>query len=276
MRPEDFPREAVWNVLQSVLLEEPKPSAFFEELRRMGALEPWFSELHELIGVEQDPEFHPEGDVWVHTMMVADRCADLRSETKYPLILMLSSLSHDFGKKTTTSLQKGKIHAYGHETAGMEPARNFIYRLTNDPLLIEAVVSLVRLHMNPNQLVRQNAAQKAYMKMFDQTKYPEELLLLCKADHLSRGLDEAYADQENILRNHLVSYHELMNTPEVTREDFLKAGFLPGPQMEEALVFTHKAHLAGVPRGEALTCGITRLKQLLKETKKKEKKESFF
>ena len=77
----------------------------------------WFPELEQLIGVEQDPVYHPEGDVWVHTMEVVDRAAAFRDRVADPYAFMLLALTHDMGKAVTTEFIKGRIHAYEHDRA---------------------------------------------------------------------------------------------------------------------------------------------------------------
>jgi tRNA nucleotidyltransferase (CCA-adding enzyme) len=74
-------RERIEEELKKALLKSDKPSVFFEEMRRMEQLDVWFPELGQTIGLEQDPVFHPEGDVWVHTMEVIDRAAAVRDKT---------------------------------------------------------------------------------------------------------------------------------------------------------------------------------------------------
>jgi tRNA nucleotidyltransferase (CCA-adding enzyme) len=106
--------ERVFEELKKALLKSSKPSVFFEYLRKMDQLDVWFPEIGQMIGVEQDPVFHPEGDVWTHTMEVIDRAAAVRDKTSDPLAFMLLALTHDIGKIITTEVIKGRIHAYEH------------------------------------------------------------------------------------------------------------------------------------------------------------------
>ena len=87
--------ERVEGELKKALMNSDHPSVFFRVLREMDQLLPWFRELKELIGLEQDPVFHPEGDVWNHTMEVMDRAAALRDEAEEPYGFMLLCLTHD-------------------------------------------------------------------------------------------------------------------------------------------------------------------------------------
>ncbi|MBR5265696.1 MAG: tRNA nucleotidyltransferase, partial [Clostridia bacterium] len=93
------------------LLTMAKPSEYFEKYKNSGR----FPQLDALVGIEQEPRFHPEGDVWNHTMLVLDRAAQLRCKAENPLGFMLSALCHDLGKVTATAVVDGRIRALGHE-----------------------------------------------------------------------------------------------------------------------------------------------------------------
>ncbi len=246
-------RERVMEELKKALLSAPTPSVFFEQLRKMDQLSCWFPEVTALIGVEQDPSFHPEGDVWTHTMTVLDEAAKLRPEAKQPLPFMLSALCHDFGKPFTTEFINGKIHAYHHETEGLGPTSALIDRLTSERRLKKYVLNMVELHMRPNLLITRKSGEKAYMKTFDLSCEPEDLLLLAKADFLGCGLGTGnYADHDRILRSMYLQYQELISRPYVTGADLVAAGVTPGMDFSEALEFAHKTRLAGVPKEESL------------------------
>ena len=246
--------------LENAILEEPAPSAFFEGLRRMDRLAFWFPETESLIGLPQNAKYHPEGDVWVHTMQVLDEAALLREAAAEPLGFMLSALCHDFGKTVTTNVSDGGYHAYGHEKAGLPLVRRFLRRVTKDDKLTAYVLNMTALHMEPNQKACSGSHIKSYMKMFDKSVCPEDLLLLAKADHLGRigketdraALAEDYADIEGTLREMLAIYRERMSRPYVGERELIEAGAEPGPVISEALSYVHKLRLAGIPKEEQL------------------------
>jgi len=112
-------------------------------------------ELHALVGCEQDPEWHPEGDVWVHTLMVVDG-ARTRLEgldRGRALTVMLGAVTHDFGKPATTAFIDGHIRSRGHEAAGVSPATAFLDRLnihTVDGFDVRThVLTIVSDHLAP-------------------------------------------------------------------------------------------------------------------------------
>ena len=227
----------------------------------MGRLGEWFPEVEALVGLPQSPVFHPEGDVWTHTMKVLDEAAILREQAKDPLGLMLAALCHDFGKAVTTETVNGALHAYGHETAGLPIIKNFLARLTSEVSLTKDVLKLSELHMKPNRKVSDGAKKKSFMKLFDESACPEDLLLLSKADYLGRWRDAAererlideYRPAEQKLLEMLGEYRRLMAQPCLMGRDLIAAGVKPGPAMGEALAYSHKLRLAGVPKELQLT-----------------------
>ena len=244
--------ERITGELEKAFMKADRPSVFFEELRRMEQLHTWFPEMEDLIGVPQPPSHHPEGDVWNHTMLVLDEAARLRSEAKEPRYFMYAALVHDFGKPVTTEIIDGKIHSYGHEEEGLPVVSRFISRLTTETALSRYILNMTELHMKPNIMAAQNSGRKSFMKLFDRSVCPEDLLLLAKADYLGRDLASRDYHEEEILREMLAAYNDLMSRPFVQGRDLVAAGIRPGPLFKEALDYGHKLHLAGVPKEQAL------------------------
>ena len=247
-----LPRERITGELEKALMKAGRPSVFFEELRKMEQLRTWFPETENLIGIPQPPSHHPEGDVWNHTMLVLNEAARLRSAAKEPRCFMYAALVHDFGKSVTTKVIDGKIHSYEHEKEGLPVVSRFLSRLTSETALAKYVLNMTELHMKPNILADQKAGKKSFMKLFDRSVCPEDLLLLAKADSLGRG--SAFRDypEEDVLRKMLAAYNDLMSRPQVRGRDLIAAGIEPSPLFKDALNYGHKLHLAGVPKERAL------------------------
>ena len=244
--------ERVGGEMKKALTMSAHPSVFFEFLRKTGQLELWFPEVLALIGVEQNPAFHPEGDVWTHTMMVLDAAAGLRDRAKQPYPFMLSALCHDFGKPETTKIKNGVIHSYGHEPAGLGPASRFLSRLCGDKKVAQYVKNMVLLHMKPNVMAFAGASVKSTNKMFDDSVEPEDLLLLAEADSLGIKKSGDYVDLNPWLYDRLAIYREYTSRPTVTGSDLVAAGYEPGPDFTEILAFARKLLLAGIPYESAL------------------------
>ena len=246
-------KERVTAELEKALLKAEKPSVFFEALEEMGQLSYWFPEVLALKGVPQNPNFHPEGDVWNHTMKTLDTAAKLRESAEKPFYYMLSALCHDFGKAVTTEEIDGQIHAYRHETEGPEIARRFLARLTAENELSKYVLNMTLLHMRPNILAQSHSSDKAFMHLFDEAVEPSDLLLLAKADFFGSSPGKDYAETERILREKLELFGRLMEKPYVKGADLVAAGIEPGPEFKEALEYAHKLRLAGVEKNVAMT-----------------------
>ena len=253
-----LPGERIMGELEKALLKAERPSIFFEELRKMRQLSVWFPELEALIGLGQNLRFHPEGDVWIHTMQVLDEAAALRAGAKEPLYFMLSALCHDMGKAVTTQEIGGVLHAYQHEQAGLPLVQTFLGRMTRETKLMQYVLNMTELHMKPNMLVDCRSSVKSYMKMYDRSLCPEDLLLLARADNLGcagpgsdrEAMCAEYAQTERQLRDMLALYYERMSRPCLMGRDLIEAGFTPGPLFAEALAGAHKLRLAGRPKEE--------------------------
>jgi len=198
---EELPKERVYGEWKKLLLKAKKPSQGFELMRELGVLQ-YFPELQALIAVLQDPTWHPEGDVWIHTMLSLDSMSDIcrlgcshpddQNEDKKKLKLLFAIICHDFGKVSTTAFdkEKGRLRAIGHEAAGVEPTKSFMYRLTSEHDFVESILPLVEYHLMPSQFYKNGAKSKAIRRLATKVNI-EELLLVAKADFLGRTSPEA-------------------------------------------------------------------------------------
>ena len=254
--------ERVMGELEKALLQAERPSVFFQVLREINQLKDWFPEVEALIGVEQSPVHHPEGDVWNHTMLVLDQAAGLNGGAKYAggtavpqsaLGFMLAALCHDFGKPATTAAgDDGRIHALGHEEAGLEIAEQFLKRLTGNRKLRQYVLNMTQLHMKPNILAGAGAKVKSTNKLFDQSVDPEGLILLARADSMGKPEPSINQEYEAYLYERLQEYRRTMEKPYVQGADLIAAGLHPGPEFSDVLAYAHKLRLAGVEKENAL------------------------
>lgn len=193
--------ERVTEELKKLLLKAEKPSTGFELARTLGIVEKYWPELHALIGVPQEPEWHPEGDVWIHSMMVVDEAAtiirrkedapgfrrwitaeDNAQREKEKTQVMLGALCHDLGKASTTQrMEKDgvmRIRSLGHEEAGDAPTRSFCGRLKFSKDEVEAAVAIAREHLKPFLFAKQLEDGKV-----DQATYTNMVRKLLKRIH---------------------------------------------------------------------------------------------
>src|SRR5256714_12552797 len=106
----DLPAERIWAEMEKLLLRSRKPSIGLKCLRDLGAVNRLFPELKALMDVAQEPEWHPEGDVWIHTLLTSDRARELVDDLPYPkqVTVMLAALCHDCRKQAPTAVIKGR------------------------------------------------------------------------------------------------------------------------------------------------------------------------
>ena len=221
---EELPKERVFEEFKKLLLKAKKPSLGFELLKEIGALK-YFPELEAIVGLKQDPSYHPEGDVWTHTMMALDsmKIKDLK--------LMFAVLCHDLGKAATTEVIDGRITSRGHEEAGVKIAESFLRRLTDDKKLIEGVLPLVRWHFAPSAFYKQNSKNKAIRRLSTKVNI-KELVEVSRADFLGRDTDEAKkgvfeAGEWLLEKAEKLDVKESPPKPFIQGKDLIKAGFKP-------------------------------------------------
>ena len=257
-------RERVEEEMKKALLKADRPSIFFESLRAMDQLDVWFPELKQTIGLEQDPVFHPEGDVWTHTMEVIDRAAAFRDRVSGPYRFMLLALTHDLGKIVTTEVRKGRIHAYEHETKGMPLVEAFMERLTGEKDVKNYVYNMVPLHMRPNVAAYSKPALKSTNRMFDAAEAPADLIWFAEADKPVFSGSDAFTGDKDFLIERLRAYEETMAKPYVMGRDLIEAGLEPGEDFSEILAHAHKLRLAGIDKEPALKQALSYARKLRK------------
>ena len=195
---EELPKERIYTEFTKLLLKAPQPSLGFALMRDLGILR-YFPELEAIIAVPQNPKWHPEGDVWTHTMMALDvmagesgmRHEELGMKENQKLMFLFAILCHDLGKAATTTIEAdGRIRSIGHEHAGVALTKSFLYRLTQEHHFIESILPLVEHHLKPSQFYAQGAKSSAIRRLATKVNI-EELVLLAKADFLGRSTPEA-------------------------------------------------------------------------------------
>jgi len=163
---EGVSRERIALEFEKLLLLSQRPSLGFRWLLSVGRLHEILPELAATLGVQQNPAWHPEGDVFEHTMQTIDAAARFTyKDDDEKLLLLLTMLCHDLGKPSTTKLVDDIWRSRGHEEAGIEPARSFLKRITLKKDVIDQVLVLVRHHRAPGVFVKEGAKPAAYKRL---------------------------------------------------------------------------------------------------------------
>jgi tRNA nucleotidyltransferase (CCA-adding enzyme) len=256
----DLPAERIWAELEKLLLRSQFPSTGLDWLRKLGAVEQLFPEIQSLIGVPQDPEWHPEGDVFVHTGLALDRARELIDDLSYPrqVTVMLAALAHDFGKPATTEVIEGRLRSRGHEEAGVPPTESFLSRInvhTIDGYNVRAqVIALVREHLKPGEFYkkRDEVGEGAFRRLARRCE-PDLLYRVARADSLGRNADwvpreqwyGAEAQEWFIERSRELQVEQRPPDPLLLGRHLLELGIEPGPRMGEITRKVYEMQLDG-------------------------------
>lgn len=256
----DLPRERIWGEMEKLLLRARRPSIGFRWLHRFGAFDQLFPELKALVGVPQEKEWHPEGDVFTHSWLVVDRAREMIDDLPYAkqVTVMLGALCHDFGKPATTEFIDGRIRSRGHEEAGVAPAESFLDRLnihTLDGYDVRAqVVALVRDHLKPGEFYkkRDEVGDGAFRRLARRCEL-ELLYRVAKADSLGRNADwipreewfTAEAQEWFIAHARELQVEEKAPAPLLMGRHLLEMGLTPGPRIGEITRAVYEMQLDG-------------------------------
>ena len=185
----NLPKERIFEEFKKLFLKSDKPSYGFELMKSLELIK-LFPELEVLEKCEQDKEYHPEGNVWIHTLMTLDEMVKYKTDDEYRnLYLFYALLCHDLGKPFCTKEINGKITSHKHESLGVEPTRSFLSRITNEKKFIEKIVPLVKNHLAPFQLYKAESSLKAVKRLSLKCNI-EDLCIVCLADCKGRTIPD--------------------------------------------------------------------------------------
>lgn len=264
----ELSKERVTDEIKKLLLKAERPSIGFALARDLGIPERDYPELKALIGTPQEPEWHPEGDVWTHTLMVIDHAAKiirrqdagLRTQDEQ-LHVMLGALCHDLGKPATTKTIDGRIRSLGHEDAGAKIAMHLCERWSFGRDATEAARLITADHLKPSMLYRAkengeltdaqyaNAVRRLLKRLHP---IPWNVFLAAtEADWRGRklpGTDEGpYIYGERMKK--AIAEGGLVVQPLLLGRDLAELGVAAGPEMGKLLAFVEDAR----DRGEIRT-----------------------
>ena len=271
-------RERFKEEWEKLFLRSRKPSLGLSKAMDIGIFHELHPEVVELPVTPQEPAWHPEGDVWIHTLMVVDEAAKIveqeHLEREDALPIMLAAFCHDFGKPATTEEVDGVLRSHGHEPAGEEPTDKFLHKIGIDGALREKVKKLVVNHLVPttlylNETQRGEKVTDGAIKRLARRIHPattQQLVLLAKADSFGRGpfvdpdfpersfMPSDYPAGEWLLnRCTALGIDRKVPKPVLFGRDLIALGFEPGPTFGKVLKQTEKMHIAGLTREEILS-----------------------
>ena len=254
---DELSKERVTDEWRKLLLKARQPSKGLELMLELGIIDKYYPELKALIATPQEPEWHPEGNVWIHTGMVLDQAAkvirrpDREFKLDEALTVMLTALCHDFGKALTTHVEDGRIRSKGHEEAGEVPARSFCSNFIFGNDTVDQIVKITRDHLKTTRywlsLEKGEIDEKQYANILRRLLrrlegVPVEVFLaVTEADKRGRGVADALTApyiEGDVFRAALAKYElELQaKTPLVSGGELIaQLGLTPGPQIGELM-----------------------------------------
>jgi tRNA nucleotidyltransferase (CCA-adding enzyme) len=265
---DDLPAERIWGEFEKLLLQAQRPSIGFALARELGVIHQILPDMEPLYDTPQDAEWHPEGDVWVHTLMVIDKARGLNADLGRPALIavMLGAVCHDLGKPATTAFIDGRIRSLNHEEAGVAPTLSLLDRLnvhTIDGFDVRAqVVGLVAHHLKPGMLRKAEQVGDGAFRRLAQKVDLELLARLARADCLGRtGTFDCSAMDWFLERARALGVEHRPPPPLLMGRHLLELGLTPGPAVGDLLHRVYERQLDGEVR--SLEDAIAVAKQLL-------------
>lgn len=216
------------------MLTEGSARPAMELLDATGLLRELLPEIARMRGVEQPPQYHPEGDVWKHTLMVLEQLPSGCSAT-----LAWGTLLHDVGKPPTFRRAPDRIRFDGHVDIGVRMTEAICHRLRMSNTDIEQILALVANHMRFADVEKMRAST---LKRFFRLRQFEEHLALHRMDCMASHGDLSLY---NFARQHYESTEpeQIRPRPLITGDDLLAQGYQPGPDFRTMLTLVEDAQL---------------------------------
>ena len=250
---DDLPAERIWGEMEKLLLQAKRPSLGFEIALDLGVIDKLFPELKALVGCPQEPEWHPEGDVWVHTLMVIDQARTRIDDLDRPrqIAIMLGAVCHDLGKPPTTAFLDGRIRSIDHEQAGVAPATALLDRLNVHTIggfdVRREVLGITAHHLKPGMfgMSKTPVSDGAFRRLAQKVDL-ELLARLAKSDCLGRtGNFDCSAMDWFLERARQLGVEHAAPKPLLLGRHLLPLGVRPGPRMGEILRAVYERQLDG-------------------------------
>ena len=250
---DDLPAERIWGEVEKLLLLAPRPSAGLALALNLRVVEQLFPEVLALVGCPQEPAWHPEGDVWVHTLMVIDQARTRIDDLERPqqITVMLGAVCHDLGKPSTTAFIDGRIRSMEHEQAGVAPAVSLLDRLNVHTIggydVRRQVVGIVAHHLAPNAFYKSKTpvGDGAFRRLAQKVDL-ELLARVAKSDCLGRtGNFDCSGIDWFLERARALGVEHAAPEPIVKGRHLLDLGMRPGPDVGRVLRQIYERQLDG-------------------------------
>ena len=251
---DDLPAERIWGEFEKLLLQAERPSIGFALARELGVIYQVLPEMESLYDCPQDPEWHPEGNVWIHTLMVIDQARALNGDLDRARLatVMLGAVCHDLGKPATTAMIDGRTKSPNHEAMGVEPATKILDRLNVNTLdnfdVRTQVLGLVTEHLRPMAFykTRDTVTDGAFRRLAQKVDL-ELLARFARADCRGRtGTFDCSGIDWFLDRARSLGVEHKPPQPILLGRHLIEMGVKPGPEMGKILKAVYELQLDSV------------------------------
>ena len=267
---DDLPAERIWGEIEKLLLQAAHPSVGFTLALELGVIDRLLPELRTLVGCAQEPDWHPEGDVWVHTLMVVDEARRRIDDLERPrqIAVMLGAVCHDIGKPLTTAFVDGRIRSIDHEQAGVAPATAVLDRLNIHTIggfdVRKHVLGMVAHHLKPHAFSKtQPPAGDGAFRRLAQKVDLDLLARVAMSDCVGRaGHHDCSGIDWFLERARQLGVQHAPPEPILKGRHLLDLGVEPGPRMGQILRQIYEQQLDG--QVQSLDAAIARAREALR------------
>jgi len=250
---DDLPAERIWGEFEKLLLQADRPSIGFALARELGVIHALLPEMEALYDCPQDPEWHPEGNVWIHTLMVIDKARELNGDLERSRLaaIMLGAVCHDLGKPATTAVIDGRIKSPNHEAMGVAPATAILDRLNINSMdgfdARAQVIGLVGEHLRPMAFFksRETVTDGAFRRLAQKVDL-ELLVRFARADCTGRsGVFDCSGIEWFFDRARSLGVEHKPPAPILLGRHLIDLGVSPGPEVGRILKAVYELQLDG-------------------------------
>jgi len=255
---DDLPKERIWGEMEKLLIRGENPFLGLKAVYDLDIARKIFPELQSLVGVPQEYDWHPEGNVDVHTMLVVQEARKLIDDLSHPkkVTVMLGAVCHDFGKPPTTEFREGRIRSLAHDEAGVVPTEEFLDRLGIHTIggydVRSQVVALVRFHLKPGEFYKSKPGDGAFRRLARKVE-ADLLYRVAKADSLGRNAEwvprekwfGSEAQEWFIERVRELEVENSAPKPILMGRHLIELGLSPSPKFKKILEQVYELQLDG-------------------------------
>lgn len=237
--------ERVGEEWEKLFRKSIKPSRAIIFLHNTGWLN-FYPQLKAILRIPQDPQYHPEGSVYRHSLKCADVAARLNIDPENRYYVTIAALLHDVGKAQTTTIDNGKISSRNHESAGVDLAIDFLSSIRATQLTKDVVSRLIKEHMvfSCCERLSPSAIRKLAARLYPATIEQLTALVYCDANSRGKRVDTSYLQTVRAIA--ITNSCKDSIQPSILKgRHLIELGFKPGPLFSKIIAAAYESQLSG-------------------------------